>query len=142
MAANSPYESAAATVSNPLMTQAASSPPVDPVWRAISAETMKIPEPIIDPTTIMVESNKPRPRTNPDDSVSVTIGSITSVDIGSDIAPLLFNSRERQSPDWRLLNPPIGRLAFPVSCLGFSRLYGGRHFEILPGARAWICRTN
>src|SRR5882757_274298 len=90
MAANSPYESAAATVSNPLMTQAASSPPVDPVWRAISAETMKIPEPIIDPTTIMVESNKPRPRTNPDDSVSVTIGSITSVDVGSDIAPLLF----------------------------------------------------
>src|SRR5260370_16452957 len=113
MAANSPYESAAATVSNPLMTQAASSPPVDPVWRAISAETMKIPEPIIDPTTIMVESNKPRPRTNPDDSVLVTTPSITSVDVGSDIAPLLFNSRERQSPDWRLLNPPIGRLAFP-----------------------------
>src|SRR5712672_1794879 len=103
---------------------------------------MKIPEPIIDPTTIMVESNKPRPRTNPDDSVSVTIGSITSVDIGSDIAPLLFNSRECQSPDWRLLNPPIGRLAFAGSCLGFSRPCGSRYCEVLPCALALICRTN
>src|SRR5258706_2690755 len=95
-------EGAGAAVSNPLMNRAAGSRPVDAVWRAISAETMKIPEPIIAPTKIMVESNKPRPRTNPDDSVSVTIGSITSVDVGSDIAPLLFNSRERQSPDWRV----------------------------------------
>src|SRR5258706_13252600 len=121
MAANSPYESAAATVSNPLMTQAASSPPVDPVWRAISAETMKIPEPIIDPTTIMVESNKPRPRTNPDDSVSVTTPSITSEDVGSDIAPLLFNSRERQSPDWRALKKPSRWIAVP----GLGYAFGG-----------------
>jgi len=32
----------------------------------MSAETMKMPEPIIEPTTIVVESNKPRPRTNPE----------------------------------------------------------------------------
>jgi hypothetical protein len=31
---------------------------------------MKMPEPIIEPTTIVVESNKPSPRTNPDDSTS------------------------------------------------------------------------
>ena len=30
----------------------------------MSAETMKMPEPIIDPTTTIVESNRPRPRWN------------------------------------------------------------------------------
>jgi hypothetical protein len=30
----------------------------------MSAETMKMPEPIIDPTTTMVESNSPSPRLN------------------------------------------------------------------------------
>src|SRR5216684_3016956 len=87
---------------------------------------MKIPEPIIDPTTIMVESNKPRPRTNPDDSVSVTIGSITSVDVGSDIAPLLFyppgNANlpiggfgRRQSGDWRSRAPAYAFRDFTVA---------------------------
>ncbi len=32
--------------------------------REISAETMKMPEPIIDPITIAVELNKPSPRTS------------------------------------------------------------------------------
>src|SRR5580765_2817077 len=85
---------------------------------------MKIPEPIIDPTTIMVESNKPSPRTNPDDSVSVTIGSITSVDVGSDIAPLLFNS----------LGAPISRLASSKPAnreIGVPRLQS-RLFATLP----------
>src|SRR5579872_899120 len=75
------------------MTQAASRPPVDLVCRALPEKKMKIPEPIIDPTTIMVESNKPRPRTNPDDSVSV-MTSLTSRVFGSDIAPLLFRSTD------------------------------------------------
>src|SRR5260370_2047207 len=70
------------------MTQAASSPPVDPVWRAMSADTMKIPEPIIDPTTIIVESKRPRPRTNPDDSVSAATPVIAG-DLTSHIPPLL-----------------------------------------------------
>ena len=52
------------------MTHAASKPPVDPALRAMSAETMKMPEPIIDPTTIVVESNKPKPRTKPEVSAS------------------------------------------------------------------------
>src|SRR5438132_11874868 len=55
----------------PVMIQAISRPPAEPVWRAMSAETMKMPEPIIEPTTIMVESNRLRPRTNP---ASVTGG--------------------------------------------------------------------
>jgi len=33
--------------------------------RDISAETMKMPDPIIDPATSMVESNRPSPRVKP-----------------------------------------------------------------------------
>ena len=51
-------------VSAPVSTQATSSHPGLPIVRAISAETMKMPEPIIDPTTTIVESNRPRPRVN------------------------------------------------------------------------------
>src|SRR5215469_2171591 len=50
------------------MNHAASRPPVEPDLRAMSAETMKMPEPIIEPTTMVVESKRPRPRTNPEDS--------------------------------------------------------------------------
>lgn len=39
--------------------------------RAISAGTIKMPEPIIDPITIMVESNRLKPRMKP---VSVVVG--------------------------------------------------------------------
>src|SRR4051812_28095636 len=46
------------------MSQTASSQPAELTCRAMSAETMNIPEPIIEPATIMVESSKPRPRTN------------------------------------------------------------------------------
>src|ERR1700691_3984285 len=52
------------------MIQARSNPPVDPVLRPISAETMKMPEPIMEPTTMVVESNRPKPRTNPEESAS------------------------------------------------------------------------
>src|SRR5437867_9629668 len=38
----------------------------------MSAETMKMPEPIIDPATIIVESSRPRPRMKPVDSSSTT----------------------------------------------------------------------
>src|ERR1700719_3526984 len=47
------------------MIQANSNPPGDPVCREISAATIKIPDPIIDPTTIIVPSNNPMARTNP-----------------------------------------------------------------------------
>jgi hypothetical protein len=36
----------------------------------MSAETMKIPEPIIEPATTIVESNKPKPRTKPSSFLS------------------------------------------------------------------------
>src|SRR4028118_118565 len=47
------------------MIQTTSSQPGEPTCRAMIEETIKMPEPIIDPATIIVESSKPRPRTNP-----------------------------------------------------------------------------
>jgi len=44
--------------------QATNSQPGLPSRRVMSADTMKIPDPIIDPTTTMVASNRPRPRLN------------------------------------------------------------------------------
>ena len=43
-------------VSTPAMPQATIIQPALPTSRAISAATMKMPEPIIEPATIMVES--------------------------------------------------------------------------------------
>jgi hypothetical protein len=50
------------SVRKPAITQARSSQPELPTSRAISAATIKMPEPIIEPATIMVESKRPRPR--------------------------------------------------------------------------------
>ena len=47
-----------------MITHAASNQPGEPSVRDMSAETIKMPEPIIDPITIIVESYKPRPRVN------------------------------------------------------------------------------
>src|ERR1700688_1259427 len=47
------------------MIHAKSNPPADPVCLEISAATIKIPEPIMDPTTIIVPSNNPMARTKP-----------------------------------------------------------------------------
>src|SRR4029077_3790779 len=47
------------------MIHANNRPPEEPVCRVMSAATMKIPDPIIDPTTIIVPSNNPMERTNP-----------------------------------------------------------------------------
>jgi hypothetical protein len=52
-------------VSSPVTTQVSSSQPAEPVVRAISAETMKMPEPIIEPATIIVESSRPSSRRKP-----------------------------------------------------------------------------
>ena len=45
-----------------LITQLSSSHPAPPTPRDMVALTMKIPEPIMDPATIMMESNSPRLR--------------------------------------------------------------------------------
>src|ERR1700677_1550051 len=65
MAASSPYDSAAVIVSTPAIIQESSSQPELPSCRDISADTMKIAEPIIPPATIMVLSNRPSPRLKP-----------------------------------------------------------------------------
>jgi hypothetical protein len=51
-------------VSTPVTTHATSSQPGLPSVLAISAETMKMPDPIIEPMTTAVASNRPRPRVN------------------------------------------------------------------------------
>jgi len=50
-------------VSTPASAHAASSHPGDPTRRDDSAEVMKMPDPIIEPTTIVVASSRLRPRT-------------------------------------------------------------------------------
>jgi len=54
----------------PVISHATSSHPGEPTVRDISALTMKIPEPIIDPTTIAVESTRLRLFVNDEGSFS------------------------------------------------------------------------
>jgi hypothetical protein len=51
-------------VSTPARAQAIINHPGEPTSLEDSAETMKMPDPIIDPTTIIVASSSPRPRTS------------------------------------------------------------------------------
>ena len=48
----------------PVMTHAINIQPALLIRRDMSAATIKIPEPIIEPTTIIVASSSPRPRTS------------------------------------------------------------------------------
>ena len=57
-----------------MTSQAASSQAGLPTRRAMSAETMKIPEPIIEPTTTIVASNSPSPRLNSVSSIVASVG--------------------------------------------------------------------
>ena len=85
MAASSPYESAAATVTTAANSHATSSQPGLPILRAISAETMKMPEPIMAPITIMVESKTPSSRTKP---ASLSVRSAVTFSLGLGILAL------------------------------------------------------
>ena len=58
-------------VMSPAMTQARSSQPGALTSRVDSAEVMKMPEPIIEPITIMVASSGPSPRTSLSLGVSI-----------------------------------------------------------------------
>ncbi len=49
----------------PVTSQTTRIQPEEPTSRAMSAGTMKMPEPIIEPATIMVASSNPKSRTNP-----------------------------------------------------------------------------
>src|SRR6185436_17298682 len=64
IAASSAQQSAPVMVSTPASAHAASNQPGDPTSREDSAEVIKIPEPIIDPTTIIVASSRLKPRTS------------------------------------------------------------------------------
>ena len=64
MAASSPYVSAPTMVRNPVISQAPINKTGELTSREISAETRKIPEPIIEPITSMVELVRPSPLTN------------------------------------------------------------------------------
>src|SRR5487761_526107 len=79
----------------PVIAQVASRPPAEPVWRAISADTIKMPEPIIDPTTIMVESKRPRPRIKP---CSLAIGAVEAAEAAGDAFMLPASSRRFRTP--------------------------------------------
>src|SRR5258705_13633732 len=64
IAANSAQHRAPVIVSTPARAHATSSHPGAPTSLDDSAEVIKIPDPIIDPTTIIVASMRPRPRTS------------------------------------------------------------------------------
>ena len=57
-------QSAPVIVSTPASAHAISSQPGEPTSRDDSAEVMKIPDPIIEPTTIIVASSRLSPRTS------------------------------------------------------------------------------
>src|SRR4029079_16849088 len=64
MAANSAQQSAPVIVSRPARAPGIHNQPREPTSRDDSAETIKIPDPIIDPTTIMVASSRLSSRTS------------------------------------------------------------------------------
>src|SRR6266542_3880711 len=66
MVASSEQHNAPVIVSKPAIAHARSSQPGAPLSRDDSADVIKIPEPIIDPITIMVASIGPSARTSPD----------------------------------------------------------------------------
>jgi hypothetical protein len=63
MAANSAQHKAPVIVSTPAIAQAANNQPGVPTSAEDFAETMKMPDPTIDPITIMVASSRLSPRT-------------------------------------------------------------------------------
>src|SRR5215831_8626407 len=61
-------------VRTPVITQAMSIQPGLLIMRAMSAETMKMPDPIMTPMVIMTESKRLRPRTKPWSDLRVGAG--------------------------------------------------------------------
>src|SRR5579862_6914424 len=82
------------------MIHAARRLPAEPVCREMSAETMKIPEPIIEPTTIIVESNRLRPRTKPEPACAAG----ETAEVASDMSTLPYS----KYPTWLLRNALAG----------------------------------
>src|ERR1700751_3180394 len=91
MAASSPYASAPVMVKKPVSSHAASSSAGESTSRAISADTMKMPEPIIEPITMVVALMGPIPLTN-SVSLEATERGVVSVakEFGSGVRISLF----------------------------------------------------
>src|SRR5438105_435226 len=81
MAASSPYASAPSSVMMPVRIHATSRNQGDPTVREMSAETMKIPEPIIEPATSIVASVRVIALTNSDCGCdgATSVGAVTLV---------------------------------------------------------------
>src|ERR1041385_5437750 len=86
-------------VKTPVTIQTTSNQPGDPTRCAISPETIKMPDPIMDPATIIVESSKPSPRINPCVFVCATAAAsairYSSIELNSETACFLNFFRER-----------------------------------------------
>src|SRR5215208_3788265 len=79
MAASSPYASAPKMVTTPETTHAISSQKGELTVREISAETMKMPDPIIDPATSIVASVSVSALTNSRDDAGVSTVAVVVV---------------------------------------------------------------
>src|SRR6266542_677026 len=92
IAASSPYARAPNIVTIPATTQASSSHSGEPTVRPMSAETMKMPEPIIDPATSIVASVRVIALTNPrlESFVVVWVSGVTQIPLCEGRAHGLF----------------------------------------------------
>src|SRR3954470_8586970 len=79
MAANSAQHSAPVMVMVPASTHATSNHPGEPTRRDDSADTIKIPDPIMEPTTIIVASTKPSDRVRAGRCSRAPVVSVTSL---------------------------------------------------------------
>src|ERR1700682_5054778 len=114
MVASSEQQSAPVMVNKPATVQASSNQPGAPIRRADSAEVMKMPEPIIEPTTIMVASSGPRARTNRWLPVGLVIVKISARGPGRLPLPNARAMREQIAPRPRCRrahksSPPVDR---------------------------------
>src|SRR5215813_13351523 len=81
--ASSEQQIAPVIVRKPATAQANSNQPGAPLSRADSADVIKMPEPIIDPITIMVASTGPSPRTKPVGEAVGCPGTLTASPTGN-----------------------------------------------------------
>lgn len=79
------------------MIQTTNNHPDEPTCREISAETIKMPDPIIEPATSIVESSKPSPLTNLSSAVGGGIMKARQFEY-SDFAELIIIHTNRATP--------------------------------------------
>src|SRR5689334_12643682 len=85
-------------VSTPASAHATSNQPGEPTSRDDSADVMKMPEPIIDPTTIIVASSSVRPRTRRAAELTMVVASAMD---RADIVASAALVKTRQENFWK-----------------------------------------